>query len=87
MNNATTSKDIVEALWHKLYTTGYTFEYYMLQDYCRENGFVYHPEEAMTDNHTEEEQRQLFNWLEDHLSSKGDEYTINFFRDYMNADV
>lgn len=79
--------EIVESLWHKFYTTGYKVDYQNLLNYCLDNGFVYHPEEAITDNHTEEEQRQLVNWLEAHLSSKGDEYTINLFRDYMNADV
>lgn len=79
--------EIVESLWQKLYTTGYKVDCQNLRNYCLDNGFAYHPEHAILDNYVEEEQRQLFYWLEDYLSSKGDEYTINFFRFYMNADI
>lgn len=81
------SKDIIEALWHKLYTTGFCFEYYVLQDYCREKGFIFHPEDVVSDNYVEEEKRQLFIWLEEHLSTKSDEDVIGFFREYMNANT
>ena len=48
--------EIVESLWHKFYTTCYKVDYQNLRNYCLDNCFVYHPEEAITDNHTEEEQ-------------------------------
>lgn len=81
------AQEIVEALWHKLYTTGFSFDYYKLQDYCHENGFIFHPEDAISDNYTEEEQRQLFNWLEEHLSTKSNEEVVDFFKEYLNASM
>lgn len=79
--------EIVETLWQRLYTTGYKCDYTALQNYCQEHGFVYHPELAMTDNSTKEEQRQLFAWLEEHLAELGDAVTIDFFRTYMKAEI
>lgn len=79
--------EIVETLWKKLYTTGYKCNYTAVQNYCYDHGFVYHPEHAISDNHVEEEQRQLFDWLEKHLDELGDEATIEFFREYMNAEI
>lgn len=79
--------EIVETLWQRLYTTGCKCDYTALQNYCRDNGFVYHPELAMTDNYPEKEQRQMFAWLEKYLSVLGDDATIEFFRIYMNAEI
>ena len=79
--------EIVETLWQRLYTTGCKYDYTALQNYCREHGFVFHPEHAMSDIYSEEEQRQLYAWLEEHLSQLGDEATIDFFRDYMNVEL
>jgi predicted house-cleaning noncanonical NTP pyrophosphatase (MazG superfamily) len=58
-----------------------------LRNYCIDNGFVYHPEAAMSDDYTSEEQRQLLNWLEEHLEQKSEEEVIDFFREYMNAEI
>lgn len=79
--------EIVESLWQKLYTTGYKIDYQNLRNYCFDNGFVYHPEDAMTDDYTSEEQRQLLNWLEEHLEQKSEEDVIDFFCEYMNAEI
>jgi hypothetical protein len=79
--------EIVETLWQKLYTIGYKCNYTAVQNYCYDHGFVYHPEHAISDNYVEEERRQLFDWLEKHLDELGDEVTIEFFRDYMNAEI
>lgn len=79
--------EIVETLWHRLYTTGYKCDYIALQNYCYNNGFAYHPEDAMSDNYVEDEQRQLFNWLEMHLDKLGEDATIKFFKNYMNAEL
>ena len=79
--------EIVESLWQKLYTTGCKVDYQNLRNYCIDNGFVYHPEAAMTDDYTSEEQRQLLNWLEEHLEQKSEEDVIDFFCEYMNAEI
>jgi len=79
--------EIVESLWQKLYTTGFKVDYQNLRNYCFDNGFTYHPEDAMTGDYTSEEQHQLFNWLEEHLEQKSEEEVIDFFREYMNAEI
>ena len=78
--------EIVETLWQRLYTAGCKCDYTALQNYCRDNGFVYHPELATTNNYPEEERRQLFAWLEEYLANLGDDATIEFFCIYMNAE-
>ena len=78
--------EIVETLWQRLYTTGCKYDYTALQNYCREHGFVFLPEHAMSDNYSEEEQRQLYAWLEEHLEQKSEEDVIDFFCEYMNAE-
>lgn len=75
--------EIVESLWQKLYTTGFKVDYQNLWNYCHDNGFVY----AMTGDYTSEEQHQLFNWLEEHLEQKSEEDVIDFFCEYMNAEI
>lgn len=79
--------ETVESLWQKLYTTDHKVDYQNLWNYCIDNGFVYHPEDAMTEDYTSEEQRQLFNWLEEHLDQKSEEDVIDFFCEYMNAEI
>ena len=79
--------EIVETLWQKLYTTGCKVDFQNLRNYCLDNGFAYHPEDAMTSDYTSEEQHQLLNWLEEHLEQKSEEEVIAFFREYMNADI
>lgn len=75
--------EIVESLWQKLYTNGCKVDYQNLWNYCHDNGFVYHPEAAMTDDYTFEEQHQLFNWLEEHLDQKSEEDEAG----YMVEDI
>jgi hypothetical protein len=79
--------EIVESLWQKLYTTGFKVDYQNLRKYCIDNGFTYHQEDAMTEDYTSEEQRQLLNWLEEHLEQKSEEDVIDFFCEYMNAEI
>ena len=79
--------ETVESLWQKLYTTDHKVDYQNLRNYCFDNGFTYHSEDAMTDDYTSEEQRQLLNWLEEHLEQKSEEEVIDFFREYMNAEI
>lgn len=79
--------EIVESLWYKLYTGGCKVDYQNLQNYCFDNGFTYHPEDVMTDDYISEEQRQLFNWLEEHLEQRSEEEEVDFFREYMNAEI
>ena len=79
--------ETVESLWQKLYTTDHKVDYQNLRNYCIDNGFVYHQEAAMTDDYTSEEQRQLLNWLEEHLDQKSEEEVIDFFREYLNAEI
>ena len=79
--------ETVESLWQKLYTTDHKVDYQNLWNYCIDNGFVYHQEAAMIDAYTSEEQRQLFNWLEEHLDQKSEEDVIDFSCEYMNAEI
>ena len=79
--------EIVESLWYKLYTGGCKVDYQNLRNSCHDNGFTYHPEAAMTEDYTSEEQRQLLNWLEEHLEQKSEEEVIDFFCEYMNAEI
>ena len=79
--------EVVESLWQKLYTNGCKVDYQNLRNYCIDNGFVYHQEAAMIDAYTSEEQRQLLNWLEEHLEQKSEEDVIDFFCEYMNAEI
>lgn len=79
--------EVVESLWQKLYTNGCNVDYQNLRNYCFDNGFVYHPEDAMTGDYTSKEQHQLFNWLEEHLEQKSEEDVIDFFREYLNAEI
>jgi hypothetical protein len=79
--------EVVESLWQKLYTNGCKVDYQNLWNYCRDNGFTYHLEAAMTEDYISEEQRQLLNWLEEHLDQKSEEEVIDFFREYMNAEI